>query len=371
MDAPTVKLRAPDAKSGSCGLGHACNFCPQEAECSLDKPAHNRELITSRLGLMGQVVMVLGNKGGVGKSTVAANLAAALARQGFRVGLGDADIHGPNAGVFFGQQGQRVKVGTGGIRPPRYRSEDGATELRLGSLAMLLPETDSPVVWRDAYKFDYIHHLVGSFDWGPLDFWVLDMPPGTGNELITLCDLLEGTRLAALLVTTPQAVALHDSLKAARFCRERGVPLLGLVENMAGLVCPHCGEEIQLFPRDALFDCLTTDGVATLAQLPLSPMLAFGSDAGVPIVDAAPDSLEAETFVDLARHCAQDLLSEGQNSLVDALRDQLVEAALISPTQLAALMDQQGDGNAAQALQADLPALVAAERQRLEQARRP
>ncbi len=354
MPAPMVNLRTIEDTPTPCGLGHACSFCPEEHHCRRDKLGHDRELIATRLAAMGRILLVLGNKGGVGKSTVAANLAAALAKQGHRVGLGDADIHGPNAGVFFGVQGERVKVGPVGIRPTRYRSPDATTELVLGSLAMMLPETDSPVVWRDAYKFDFIHHLAGSFDWGPLDYWILDMPPGTGNELITLCDLLEGSDASALLVTSPQAVALHDSLKAARFCRERGLPILGWVENMAGLVCPHCGDDIQLFPRSPLGDRLGEAGIPSLAQLPLSPLLAFGSDAGTPVVLSAPESPEAGAFDALALRCA-----EGLSRRADEGFEARLAAALEDPGQLAEL-DLEDE-----ATRAELDALLGAERERL------
>lgn len=360
MSAPIVTLHRPEAAPLPCGLGHACSFCPEEAHCQRDKPGHDRELIATRLAAMGRILLVMGNKGGVGKSTVAANLATALARQGHRVGLGDADIHGPNAGVFFGVQGKRVKVGPRGIAPIRYRSPDQRTELALGSLAMLLPETDSPVVWRDAYKFDFIHHLVGSFDWGALDYWILDMPPGTGNELITLCDLLEGSDASALLVTSPQAVALHDSLKAARFCRERGLPILGWVENMAGLVCPHCGDEIELFPRSPLCERLAAAGIPSLAQLPLSPRLAFGSDAGTPIVLSAPDSQEAGVFAALARRCAEALSQRDG----EGFREQLA-ASLADPEQLAELVLEDD------AMRAELGAVLGAERERLRPGAHP
>lgn len=356
MSAPMVTLRGAEEALAPCGLGHACSFCPDQGHCQRDQPGHDRDLIATRLAAMGRILLVMGNKGGVGKSTVAANLATALARQGHRVGLGDADIHGPNAGVFFGVQGERVKVGPHGIAPIRYRSPDERTGLTLGSLAMLLPETDSPVVWRDAYKFDFIHHLVGSFDWGPLDYWILDMPPGTGNELITLCDLLEGSDASALLVTSPQAIALHDSLKAARFCRERGLPILGWVENMAGLVCPHCGDDIQLFPRSPLGDRLAAAGIRSLAQLPLSPLLAFGSDAGTPIVLSAPDSPEAGIFDALARRFTDDLSQRAGEGFTEELA-----ASLENPGQLAELAVEDD------ATRAELSALLGAERERLRQ----
>ena len=283
-----------------CGLGHACTFCKLEDTCALDKPAHNKRLIEDRLQAIGAVILVLANKGGVGKSTVAANLAASLAAQGHRTALADADIHGPNAAQFFGQQGEHTTITDRGIRPRRYRFAGSARELPIGSLGFFLDGPDVPVVWRDAYKFDYVHHLIGSYDWGTLDFLVLDMPPGTGNELITLCDLLEGIETRALLVTTPQAVALLDTLKAARFCRERGLPVAGVVENMAGMSCPHCDGHIEMFPRDPLADRLAQNGIATLVRLPFSPALAFASDAGRPAADSDRETTETRRFAELA-----------------------------------------------------------------------
>ena len=354
---PNSAVNKPD-----CGYGHACSFCKEEATCTRDKSNHNKQLSEARLAQIGQIIIVLANKGGVGKSTVAANLAAGLARRGFRVGLGDADIHGPNAAQFFGQQGERVKITARGIRPRRYRSPDQQSEVRIGSPGFFLPETDAPVVWRDAYKFDYIHHLVGSYDWGELDFWVIDMPPGTGNELITLCDILEGSNLSAVLVTTPQAVALLDSLKAARFCRERGVPVLGMVENMAGMACPHCGNEIQLFPRDPMADSLHEAGIKTLAQLPLSPQLAFASDAGGPIVDQAPDSIEASAFMTLAEACI-DKAARDESQLME----QQLAAVLDAPEQLAAIEEALGNEPEAAALRDQIQSVLQQEQARFKQ----
>lgn len=329
------------AKPGSavldCRLGHACAFCELEDSCALDKPAHNRRLIEGRLQAIGGVILVLANKGGVGKSTIAANLAASLAAQGHRTALADADVHGPNAAQFFGQQGEHTTVGGRGIRPRRYRFRDRAGELPIGSLGFFLDGPDVPVVWRDAYKFDYVHHLIGSYDWGTLDFLVIDMPPGTGNELITLCDLLEGVETRALLVTTPQAVALLDTLKAARFCHERGLPVAGVVENMAGMSCPHCDGHIEMFPRDPLSDRLARSGVETLVRLPFSPALAFASDAGRPAVDdGGRQGDAAERFAALARRMVAAFAREQADAMSGELAESLgigaqmesIEAAL-------------------------------------------
>ena len=285
-----------------CGRDHACSFCPREAQCQLDKPAHDKALIDARLAAISQIIIVLGNKGGVGKSTVAAHLATRLAAQGARVGLADADIHGPNAPRLFGLHEARCKVTLRGLGLPVYRDERNGSEVRVGSLGNLLPDADTPVVWRDAYKHDYVHQLFGSFDWGPLDFLIVDMPPGTGNELITLIDLLEGRSVAAVLVSSAAAVALQDSLKAARFCRERGLPILGLVENFAGFVCPHCDNHIELYPRDPAIDKFEAIGIETLARLPYASAIAGSAAAGDPGVVASHDELR-ERFDALVHVC--------------------------------------------------------------------
>jgi ATP-binding protein involved in chromosome partitioning len=293
--------------TADCDRGHACSFCPREKSCDLDQPAHNAQLIKARLAAITQVIVVLGNKGGVGKSTVAAHLATRLAAQGHRVGLADADIHGPNAPRLFGLHETRCKVTSRGLTVPVYQDTRGGAAVAVGSLGFLLPEADTPVVWRDAYKHDYIHHLIGSFDWGPLDFLIVDMPPGTGNELITLSDLLEGSNVAAMLVSSAAAIALQDTLKAARFCRERGLPILGLVENFAGLVCPHCAGHVDLYPRDPAIEQFESAGITTLARLPYAPCIAQAAAAGDPGLLGAGEPAITEAFDTLADVCSQRL----------------------------------------------------------------
>ncbi|CAJ1374780.1 unnamed protein product [Effrenium voratum] len=286
----------PKTTSLDCGLGHACQFCPEETHCTLDKPLHNKRLIENRLEEIGHIIVVLANKGGVGKSTVSANLSAGLARLGFRVGVADADIHGPNQSRFFGFAGGRTRTTYDGLKTLAFEADGISHPVKVGSLAFMLEDDSTPVVWRDAYKHDFIHHLIGSFDWGSLDYLVVDMPPGTGNELITLCDMLEGSDVSAVLVTTPQAVAQMDSLKAGRFCNERGLPVIGAVENMAGIVCPHCSEEFHLFPDAGLGEALEGLGISRLAAIPLAPELAMGSDTGQPVVTERPESAVARAF---------------------------------------------------------------------------
>ncbi|MEH6581050.1 MAG: P-loop NTPase [Halioglobus sp.] len=291
-----------------CGRGHACSFCPKEDGCILDKANHSKVHMEHRLSKMNWIIPVMANKGGVGKSTVSANLAVALAQLGYSVGLADGDIHGPNVARLFGLQGEQVKVTGRGVNAPTYAIE-GRGSLRIGSLAFFLEEDDTPVVWRDAYKHDYVHHMLGSFDWGVLDFLIVDMPPGTGNELITLGDALKGCNTSALLVTSADAIALQDTLKAARYCKESALPVLGLVENFAGTICPHCGGEFDMFPRDPEVERFEQQGIATLARLPFTPSIGAGAAAGAPIAGDKASPLHT-LFEELAISCRDTLIQQ-------------------------------------------------------------
>lgn len=295
------------AAEKDCGRGHACSFCPLEAECQLDQGRHNTTHLQQRLSRINWIVPVMANKGGVGKSTVAANFALALARQGYAVGLADADVHGPNAARLFGLHEEKVKVTERGVNAPCV-DVPGRGELRVGSLAFFLEEQDTPVVWRDAYKHDYIHHMLGSFDWGVLDFLVVDMPPGTGNELITLADTLKGCNAATLLVSSADTIALQDSLKAARYCSDTGMPVLGLVENYAGTQCPHCGEAFDMFPRAPEIDNFERQGIETLVRLPFTPKIGAAAAAGSPVAGEAGSPLAA-LFDELADNCRQQMIA--------------------------------------------------------------
>ncbi|MEL6206028.1 MAG: P-loop NTPase [Pseudomonadota bacterium] len=348
-----------------CTLGHACQFCPEEPTCSLDKPHHNRRLIEARLEEIDQIIVVLANKGGVGKSTVSANLAAGLAQGGFRVGMADADIHGPNQSRFFGFAGRHTRTTHLGLKTHDFTAEGLAHPVKVGSLAFLLAEDTIPVVWRDAWKHDFIHHLIGSFDWGPLDFLIVDMPPGTGNELITLCDMLEGSNVSSVLVTTPQAVAQMDSLKAGRFCRERGLPIIGAVENMAGVVCPHCQGSFQVFPDAGLKDALATLEISRIAQVPLAPELAACSDAGAPVVVAAPESTAARAFAPLVDAVAALGRTEFGGAVARTLED--VFAQNIADREMQAALADLPDA-ARTALEGEIGALLGGETERLQEA---
>ena len=359
-----IESRTESTDEPDCGLGHACQFCPREPECKLNKPRHEKLLIESRLERIDQIVLVMANKGGVGKSTVSANLAAGLAARGYRVGVADADIHGPNQSRFFGFVGAHVRVTEQGLGTCNFEAEALDHPIKVGSLGFLMERDDTPIVWRDAYKHDFMHHLIGSFDWGEQDFLLIDMPPGTGNELITLCDMLESANVSALLVTTPQEVALMDSLKAVRYCQDRQLPMLGVVENMSGVTCPHCDGEFHLFPREALGQRLQEVGVESLTRIPLDPYLAQGSDEGTPDILARPESVVANAFQPVIDACIENARAHFAEAAVHSLNgvfDENLQSPLLDEA-LEGLAPEQRD-----AMREQLKGMLGNESQRLSQ----
>jgi ATP-binding protein involved in chromosome partitioning len=224
------------------------------------------------------VIMVLSGKGGVGKSTVSVNLAYALSTHGFKVGLLDLDIHGPNIPKMLGIESHRLATVGNKIEPVRVTGN-----LSVISMAFLLPDTSTPVIWRGPMKMSAIQQFLEDVDWGSLDFLVVDLPPGTGDEALTVVQLAPNMR-GAVIVTTPQDVATMDALKAAKFVERLEVPVLGIVENMSGMICPHCKEEIDLFGQGGGERIAKDLNVPFLGSIPLDPEIRKAGDEGRPFI---------------------------------------------------------------------------------------
>jgi len=237
------------------------------------------------------VVAVASGKGGVGKSTVAANLALALARLGRRVGLLDVDIYGPSVPTMFGVRDRPVVI-ENRIQPYERWG------VKLMSIGFIL-ETDTPVIWRGPMVMRAIEQLMGDVDWGELDVMVLDMPPGTGDAQLTVAQKIG--LAGAVIVSTPQDVALIDARKGLAMFRKMDVPVLGLVENMGTFVCPSCGHETAIFRSGGGERTAAELGVPFLGSIPLDAEIAEGGDAGVPIVVKRPEGPHAAAF----RHVAE------------------------------------------------------------------
>ncbi|MGQ0605175.1 MAG: Mrp/NBP35 family ATP-binding protein, partial [Anaerolineales bacterium] len=247
---------------------------------------------TSRLNLDAKhIVAVASGKGGVGKTTVAVNLAVALAQMGNRVGLLDGDIHGPNVPLMMGIAGEQPFAFGDQIFPPQAH---GVTVMSMG----LLVPSEAPVIWRGPMLHQAIRQLLRDVMWGQLDYLIVDLPPGTGDVQLTLVQTLP--LAGAVLVTTPQDVAAADVLKGGEMFRQLDVPVLGLIENMSYYVCAHCGEREYIFGEGAGERLSEKLNAFLLAKIPLDSVVRAGSDSGLPAVLAAPDSLSGQALQEAA-----------------------------------------------------------------------
>ncbi|HXV77908.1 MAG TPA: Mrp/NBP35 family ATP-binding protein [Candidatus Polarisedimenticolaceae bacterium] len=248
-----------------------------------------------------RVIAVASGKGGVGKSTVAVNLAVALAAEGLRVGLLDADIYGPSIPLMFGLAGERPSFDDESRRLLPF----DRCGVRLMSLGFLIEDADTAVIWRGPMVMKALEQLLGEVAWGALDVLVVDMPPGTGDAQLTMSQRVQ--LAGAVIVTTPQDVALADAIKGINMFRKVGVPLLGLVENMSYFRCPHCGERSEIFSHGGGRVQAERLDVPFLGEVPLDATLRASGDDGRPVVDAAPASALAGVFRAIARDVARSL----------------------------------------------------------------
>ena len=223
-------------------------------------------------------IVVISGKGGVGKTTVSVNLAYALALDGYSAGILDIDLHGPNVAKMLGIEGEQLTGSEFGLEPCTV-----VHNLKAVSMAMLLDSPDSPVIWRGPLKMATIKQLLSDVNWGPLDYLVIDSPPGTGDEPLSICQLIPDLD-GAVIVTTPQAVAVLDSRKTVVFARQLNVPVIGIIENMSGFLCPHCNERIELFGTGGGERAAGELGVPFLGKVPIEPRIVESGDTGQPYI---------------------------------------------------------------------------------------
>jgi ATP-binding protein involved in chromosome partitioning len=220
-------------------------------------------------------LMVISGKGGVGKTTIAVNLAYALSLKGYKVGLLDIDIHGPNVVKMLGIENKKI-TGSGDSRiNPIKLSEN----LKVVSTASMLEDSDTPVIWRGPLKMKIISQFLGDVNWGGLDYLIIDSPPGTGDEPLSVAQLIEDLS-GVIVVTTPQEVAMLDSRKSIQFARKLNIPYIGIIENMSGFTCPHCGKGIDLFNKGGGKKAADELGVDFLGDIPIDKEIVDLSDSG-------------------------------------------------------------------------------------------
>jgi ATP-binding protein involved in chromosome partitioning len=244
------------------------------------------------------VILVMSGKGGVGKSTVATNLALALKAMGLKVGLLDADIYGPSIPTMLGVTGQPMSDGKQ-IQPLERFG------VKLMSIGFLLEDAKSAVVWRGPMLHGALLQFLKDVAWGELDFLLLDLPPGTGDVALTLSQRVRSN--GAVVVTTPQEVALQDVYKSVSMNQKVGIPIVGVVENESYFVCGKCSERHELFGSGGGQKIADFAGAPLLGQIPLYPEVRKWGDAGVPVVEAAPGSPPAEAFMAVARRLLESL----------------------------------------------------------------
>ncbi|MDR0888248.1 MAG: Mrp/NBP35 family ATP-binding protein [Candidatus Methanoplasma sp.] len=242
------------------------------------------------LGKIKHVVIVMSGKGGVGKSTVSANLAQTLSMKGYDVGIMDVDITGPNIPKMFHIEDEKLDVQNDKLVPVLV-----PPSLKVMSMAFLLPDKDAAVMWRGPVKMGAIKQFIEDVEWGNLDYLVVDMPPGTGDEALSIVQLIPKAD-GVVIVTTPQDVAVLDSRKSVTFAAQTKLPILGLIENMSGFVCPHCGERIDIFKSGGGEETAKNMNIQFLGRVPIEPGVVTSGDSGLPIVISAPESEASKAF---------------------------------------------------------------------------
>ncbi|MGQ9650081.1 MAG: P-loop NTPase [Phycisphaerae bacterium] len=234
-------------------------------------------ILRKRMDDIRQKILVMSGKGGVGKSTVAVNLAVGLSRAGMSVGLLDVDVHGPSIPQLLGLQGRGVQMSEQELQPVRVNDH-----LSVMSIGFLVTSPNDAVIWRGPMKFNLIRQFLKDVNWGPLDYLVVDSPPGTGDEPLAVAQLV-GKPASAVLVTTPQDLAVSDVRRSVGFCRAVDLPVLGIVENMSGFACPNCGHQVDIFKTGGGETLASETNVPFLGKVPLDPAIVSNGDSGRPI----------------------------------------------------------------------------------------
>ncbi|HPO89601.1 MAG TPA: Mrp/NBP35 family ATP-binding protein [Victivallales bacterium] len=265
----------------------SCESCEQK-NCSAEEKQKNesdlecekRQKLASKLCKIKKKIIVLSGKGGVGKSTISANFAVALSLKGKITGLFDVDLHGPSIPGILGMKKVKIRMNqsSGEIIPPQVNSR-----LKVLSLGFLLESERDAIIWRGPMKYSAIRQLLEQTNWGELDFLVVDCHPGTGDESLSVIQLL-GENSFAVVVTTPQSVATDDVRRSIEFCNELALPVVGLIENMSGCICPQCGKEIPLFGSGGGEKLAIEMDIPFLGRIPFKHDIVMSGDSGVPFV---------------------------------------------------------------------------------------
>jgi ATP-binding protein involved in chromosome partitioning len=237
--------------------------------------------------------IVLSGKGGVGKTSTSVNLSMALANKGFNVGIMDVDLHGPDVPRMLGLKGMLDLTKNHKLNPIRY-----SENLKVVSIESMIASKDDAIIWRGPLKYSAIRQFIGEVEWGELDFLIIDSPPGTGDEPLTVAQTIRDAK--AIIVTTPQEVSLADVRKSISFCRTVKMDILGLIENMSGFTCPHCNKLVDLFGSGGGEKTADTAGIPFLGRIPFDPNVVSCGDNGISFQEKYADAQVTRAFDELA-----------------------------------------------------------------------
>ncbi|MCF7927644.1 MAG: Mrp/NBP35 family ATP-binding protein [Spirochaetales bacterium] len=246
-------------------------------------------------------IMVLSGKGGVGKSTVAVNLAYGLAMNDKQVGIVDVDIHGPNVPKMLGIDDRTFTGSENRIDPVEV-----LPNLKVASIALAGYGRDDALIWRGPLKIGVIKQFLADVNWGDLDYLVIDSPPGTGDEPLTVGQVIPDID-GAVIVTTPQEVSVLDSRKTINFAKKLNVPVLGVIENMSGFICPHCGEEVDIFSKGGGEKAASEMDVSYLGNIPLDPNMVVSGDGGRAYIQASPEAPAAKRYMEIIEELSKKM----------------------------------------------------------------
>lgn len=237
--------------------------------------------------------IILSGKGGVGKTSTSVNLSLALAKKGFDVGIMDVDLHGPDVPRMLGLKGMLDLNKNNKLNPIKY-----SDHLKVVSIESLIASKDDAIIWRGPLKYSAIRQFIGEVEWGDLDFLIIDSPPGTGDEPLTIAQTIKDAK--AVIVTTPQEVSLADVRKSISFCRTLKMDIYGLIENMSGFTCPHCNKMVDLFGSGGGEKTARTAGIPFLGRIPFDPNFVSCGDNGISFQEKYADSQVARAFAEIA-----------------------------------------------------------------------
>jgi Mrp family chromosome partitioning ATPase len=291
-------------------MSDACKACPsksdeKEGSCGAAKVAKTMQNLglQSTLSKIKRKILVMSGKGGVGKSTVATNVALGLAKRGYQVGLIDVDLHGPDIcrmldlkDKLFTEKDEKPKL----LPPMKYDDN-----LKVISLEYLMENRDEAIIWRGPLKIQAIRQFIGDIDWGELDYLVIDAPPGTGDEPLSVAQTIKDVN--ALIVTTPQEVALADVRKSISFCRHVKIRILGIVENMSGFICPHCSKPVDIFGTGGGKRTALEFSLRFLGKVPMDPQVVMGGDNGKPYLSSGAGTIATKAFEEVLDNVVKEL----------------------------------------------------------------